>query len=93
MGLWLLSFTEREVAVIVEAESLTHARLVAAANHGCRASRFDEGFAITPALNARIPGDAVGRALSQDDTVDLLSVLTIGAPNEALSDQIKAVAA
>jgi hypothetical protein len=28
MGLWLLSFTEHEVAIIVEAETLTHARLL-----------------------------------------------------------------
>jgi hypothetical protein len=48
MGLWLLSFTEREVAVIVEAETLTHARLLAAANQICRASLFDEGVAIKP---------------------------------------------
>ena len=46
MGLWLLSFTEREVAVIVEAETLAHARLLAAANQVCRASLFDEGWAI-----------------------------------------------
>jgi hypothetical protein len=46
MGLWLLSFTEREVAIIVEAETLTHARLLAAANQVCRASQFDEGWAI-----------------------------------------------
>jgi hypothetical protein len=40
MGLWLLSFTEREVAIIVEAETLTHARLLAAANQVCRVSQF-----------------------------------------------------
>ena len=38
MGLWLLSFTEREVSVIVEAETLAHARLLAATDQVCRAS-------------------------------------------------------
>jgi hypothetical protein len=44
MALWLLSFTQREVAVIVDAETLAHARLLAAANQICRASLFDEGL-------------------------------------------------
>jgi hypothetical protein len=44
MALWLLSFTQREVAVIVDAETLAHARLLAAANQICRASIFDEGL-------------------------------------------------
>jgi hypothetical protein len=79
MGLWLLSFTRREVAVIVEAETLTHARLLAAANQVCRASLFDEGFAINPSFHAQIPTEFIGRALSQDETADLLSTLTIGA--------------
>jgi hypothetical protein len=93
MGLWLLSFMEREVAVIVEAETLAHARLLAAANHVCRASLFDEGFAIKPPFQARIPADFIGRALSQDETADLHTALKIGAPNEAVSDQVEAVAA
>jgi hypothetical protein len=77
MGLWLLSFTQREVAVIVEAETLAHARLLAAVNQVCRASQFDEGFPIKPSFQARIPADFIGRALSQDETADLLSTLTI----------------
>jgi hypothetical protein len=93
MGLWLLSFMEREVAVIVEAETLAHARLLAAANHVCRASLFDEGFAIKPPFQARIPADFIGRALSQDETADLLTALKIDAPNEAVSDHVEAVAA
>jgi hypothetical protein len=93
MGLWLLSFMEREVAVIVEAETLAHARLLAAANHVCRASLFDEGFAIKPPFQTRIPADFIGRALSQDETADLLTALKIGAPNEAVSDHVEAVAA
>ena len=93
MGLWLLSFIQREVAVIVEAETLAHARLLAAANQICRASLFDEGFAIKPSLQARISPDFIGRALSQDETADLLSTLKIGASNENVSDQVEPVAA
>jgi hypothetical protein len=94
MGLWLLSFTQREVAVIVEAETLTHARLLAAANQVCRASLFDEGWAIKPSLRAQIPTEFIGRALSQDETADLLSTLTIGAEYKTIiSDQAEASAA
>jgi hypothetical protein len=93
MALWLLSFTQREVALIVEAETLAHARPLAAANQVCRASQFDEGVAIKPSFQARIPADLIGRALSQDETADLLSMLTIGASEEAVSDQIETVAA
>jgi hypothetical protein len=78
MGLWLLSFTEREVAVILEAETLAHARLLAASNQVCRASLFDEGWAIKPSIRAQIPADFIGRALSQDETADLPSTLSIG---------------
>jgi hypothetical protein len=92
MGLWLLSFTEREVALIVEAETLTHARLLAAANQVCRAS-LDEGWAIKPSVHAQIPADFIGRTLSQDETADLLSTLTICARHEALIDQGEAVPA
>jgi hypothetical protein len=93
MGLWLLSFTQREVAVIVEAETLAHARLLAAANQVCRSSQFDEGFAIKPSFEARIPSDFIGRAISQDETADLLGTLAIDTSNGAVSDQIEAVAA
>jgi hypothetical protein len=85
--------TEREIAVIVEAETLAHARLLTVANQACRASLFDEGFAIKPSVCAQIPSEFIGRALSQDETADLLTALKIGAPNEAVSDQVEAVAA
>ena len=93
MALWLLSFTQREVAVIVEAETLAHARLIAAANQICRASLFDEGVAIKPSFQQRIPADLIGRALSQDETADLLSTLTLGTTDETVSDQVEDVAA
>ena len=93
MGLWLLSFTEREVAVILEAETMAHARLLAASNQVCRASLFDEGWAIKPSIRAQIPADLIGRALSQDETADLLSTLSIGAGYNALVEQDEAVPA
>jgi hypothetical protein len=93
MGLWLLSFTQREVAVIVEAETLAHARLLTAANQVCRASLFDEGFAIKPSIQEQIPSDLIGRTLSQDETADLLSTLTICARYGALIDQDEAIPA
>jgi hypothetical protein len=93
MGLWLLSYTEHEVAIIVEAETLTHARLLAAADQVCRASQFDEGWDIRPSICEQIPADFVGRTLSQDETADLLSTLTIGARYEALIDESEAVPA
>jgi hypothetical protein len=93
MGLWLLSFTEREVAVLVEAETLAHARLLAASNQVCLASLFDEGWAIKPSIRAQVPADFIGRALSQDETADLLSTLSIGARYDALVEQDEAVPA
>jgi hypothetical protein len=48
MALWLLSFTQREIAVIVEAETLAHARLLAAANQICRASLSMRALPLSP---------------------------------------------
>jgi hypothetical protein len=93
MGLWLLSFTQREVAVIVEAETLAHARLIAAANQVCRASEFDEGWAIKPSIREQIPANFIGRTLSQDETADLLSTLTICARYGAQIDEREAMPA
>jgi hypothetical protein len=93
MGLWLLSFTEREIAVIVEAETLAHARLLAASNQLCRASLFDEGWAIKPSIHSQIPADFIGRTLSQDETADLLGMLSIGARYDALVERGEAMPA
>jgi hypothetical protein len=93
MALWLLSFRQREIAVIVEAETLAHARLLAAANQICRASLFDEGVAIRPSFQTRIPADLIGRALSQDETADLLGMLILGASDQTVIDHVEAVAA
>jgi len=78
MGLWLLSFAGKGVAAIVNAESLSHARLLAAADGFCRASLFDEGYAIDPDLTIMIPEHFIGRKLSRDEVADVLKTLTGG---------------
>jgi hypothetical protein len=40
-----------------------------------------------------VNANQVLRALSRDETADLLTALKIGAPNEAVSDQVEAVTA
>jgi hypothetical protein len=78
MRLWLLSFTGNGTAVIIKAESLSHARLLAAARGYCRASLFDEGYAIDPDLATMIPTDLIGRMLSRDEVAKLLKTLIVG---------------
>jgi hypothetical protein len=75
MGLWLLSFTGGGIAVIIKAESLSHARLLVAARGFSRASLFDEGYVIDPDLTIMIPNDLIGRGLSQDEAANLLKLL------------------
>jgi hypothetical protein len=77
MGLWLLSFTGKSIAVIIKAETLSHARLLAVANGFCRASSFDEAYAIDPHLTIVIPEDFIGRKLSRDDVADILQTLMV----------------
>jgi hypothetical protein len=93
MGLWLLSYTERNVALIIEAESLIHARLRAAVGGLCRAALFDEGFPIDPKFASRIPTDFIGRKLSRDDTSDLFKTLSVETPKQDMSDQREVLAA
>jgi hypothetical protein len=93
MGLWLLSYTERNVAVIIDAESLIHARLRAAVDGLCRAAPFDEGFPVDPKFASRIPTDFIGRKLSRDDTMDLFKTLSIETPKPDMSDQSEVLAA
>jgi len=50
-------------AVIVEGESIAHARLLAVMNELGRASQFDEGYPIDPDLAAMIPEDFIFRKL------------------------------
>jgi hypothetical protein len=93
MGLWLLSYTERSVAVIIEAESLVHARLRAAVDGLCRAALFDEGFPVEPKFASRIPKDFIGRKLSRDDTINLFKTLSLETPKPDMIDQGEVLAA
>ena len=62
MGLWMLSFGDRGAA-IVEAESMSHARLRVAVKGLIRASLFIGGYQIDPEFIPLIPGETIGRKL------------------------------
>jgi hypothetical protein len=74
MTLWWLAFRGGS-AVIVEGESITHARVLAVANELGRASQFDDGYAIDPDLAEMIPEDFIWRQLSPKEASDLLNKL------------------
>jgi hypothetical protein len=63
--------------------------LLAASDQVCRASRFDEGWAIKPSN----PGRLYWASAIADETADLLSTLSIGARYDALVEQDEAVPA
>jgi hypothetical protein len=94
--LWWLKFIGGRV-VIIEGESLAHARLLATVNEFGRASQFIGGYAIDSHLMELIPEDYIGRALSKADADDLLRQLRLGrqeAPDtEASETSVKAAAA
>jgi hypothetical protein len=94
--LWWLKFIGGRV-VIIEGESLAHARLLATVNEFGRASQFIGGYAIDSHLMELIPEDYIGRALSKADADDLLRQLRLGrqeAPDtEASQTSVKAAAA
>jgi hypothetical protein len=75
--LWWLKFIGGRV-VIIEGESLAHARLLATVNEFGRASQFIDGYAIDLHLMELIPADYIGRTLSQADADDLLQQLRLG---------------
>jgi hypothetical protein len=77
MTLWWLMFRDGG-AVIVEGESITHARLLAVANDLCRASQFLEGYPIDPGLIEMIPEDFTWRRLSRQQADDMLAVMKAG---------------
>jgi hypothetical protein len=79
MTLWWLAFRGGS-AVIVEGESITHARVLAVANELGRASQFDDGYAIDPDLAEMIPEDFIWRKLSPKEASDLLNRLKEGPP-------------
>jgi hypothetical protein len=62
-------------AVIVEAESLTHARLLAVVNDMGRASHFTDGYSIDPHLRELIPEELIERKLSSAEAGELLDHL------------------
>jgi hypothetical protein len=77
MTLWWLTFRDGD-AVIIEGESLSHARLLAVANDLCKASHFVEGYPVDPALVEMIPEDFIWRRLSRQQASDMLKVLKDG---------------
>ena len=68
MRLWWLSF-KGGTTVIMRAETLVHARLLAAADEVARAYLFDTGFQVE--FEQIIPDDLIGRTLSRDEAADL----------------------
>jgi hypothetical protein len=57
--------------VIVRAETLVPARLLAAADKLVRAHLFDAGFRVDPEFEQMILGGLIGRTLSRDEASDL----------------------
>ena len=70
MELWWLSF-KGGTTVIVRADTLVHARLLAAADEVARAYLFDAGFRVDPEFEQMIPDELIGRTLSGDEAADL----------------------
>jgi len=64
--MWWLSFRDGS-AVVIEATSLLHARLLAAVNLIDRAAQFVSGYELSPERAALIPQHCTGRLLSRDD--------------------------
>jgi hypothetical protein len=64
--MWWISFRDGS-AVVIEASSLAHGRMLAAVHQLGRVARFADGYLLSPELAAAIPADQVGRLLSRDD--------------------------
>jgi hypothetical protein len=64
-------------AVIVEAESMAHARLLAVVNDMGRASHFTDGYPIDPHLLDLIPEELIERKLSPAEADGLLHQLRV----------------
>jgi hypothetical protein len=75
--LWWLSLLGGG-AVIIEATSLAHARLLAVVNGCGRASQFVEGYPIDAHLAGRIPDRSVGRMLTSEEARQLLKIIKYG---------------
>src|ERR1700749_869717 len=83
MGRGLLSFKDTG-AGILEAESLTHARLLGAVKGLVRASHFVEGCQIDPEYIPLIPSESTGRRLSADEAHELLMLLKRETPRQSM---------
>jgi hypothetical protein len=75
--MWWLVFSGGGV-VIIEATSLSHARLLAAVMDLGRASKFVQGDFVDPDLAAMIPDDFLDRLLSSDEARRLKKLLKYG---------------
>jgi hypothetical protein len=82
--MWWLSFLGGGV-VILEASSLSHARMLAALNNLGRVSRFAEGRSLNAEGAALIPNDSIGRLLSPREAGDLHDLVEHG-PRKYLAD-------
>jgi hypothetical protein len=70
MRLWWLSFKDGRT-VIMRAETLVHARLLATADKVARAYLFDDGFLVDPLFEQMIPKNLIGQTLSRDEAAEL----------------------
>ena len=82
MGLWILSFGDRGAAII-EADSMAHARLRAAAKVLVRASSFMGGYQISPEFIPLIPDESIGQKLSLEDASELLEMIKTSSPRRS----------
>ena len=64
--MWWITFRDGS-AVIVEATSLLHARMLAAVNEIGRVAQFADGYRLAAELAALVPDNRIGRLLSCDD--------------------------
>ena len=90
MGLWMLSFGDRGAA-IVEADSMSHARLRVAVKGLIRASLFIGGCQIDPEFIPLIPGESIGRKLSREHANELLELLGHGPPRRSAKRDRQAI--
>jgi len=65
-------------SVIMRAETLAHARLLAAVKEPGRTRLFDDGFPVDPEFELVIPGDFIGPKLTRDEASILLRLLRDG---------------
>jgi len=75
--LWWLTFRGGG-AVVIEGQSIAHARLLASVNDLGRAAHFVEGHPIDPEFVELIPEDSILRKLSPREADELLKLLKHG---------------